>query len=153
MIAVCIIVSWMTVHDLFDMKDLGLVKKILGMEIYRDRARGKLFLTQKSYIEKILSCFGMDKSKPISTPTSVSCKLSLPMSPQTEEELAYMSRVPYANAVGCLMYAIVCTRPDIADAVSDVSRFMARPGREHWQRVKRIFCYLRGTNDIGLVYV
>ncbi|XP_057523859.1 secreted RxLR effector protein 161-like [Amaranthus tricolor] len=63
-----------------------------------------------------------------------------------------MSRVPYANAVGCLMYAMVCTRPDIANAVSVVSRFMARPGREHWQGVKRIFRYLRGTNDIGLVY-
>ena len=115
----------------FDMKDLGPAKKILGMEIYRDRARGKLFLTQKSYIERILSRFEMEKSKPISTPTSVSCKLSLSMSPQTEEELAYMSRVPYANAVGCLMYAMVCTRPDIAHAVSVVSRFMARPGREH----------------------
>ena len=116
----------------FDMKDLGPAKKILGMEIYRDRARGKLFLTQKSYIEKILSRFGIEKSKPISTPTSVSCKLFLSMSPQTEEKLAYMSRVPYVNAVGCLMYAMVCTRPDIAHAVSVVSRFMARPGREHW---------------------
>ena len=109
----------------FDMKDLGPVKKILGMEIYRDRARGKIFLTQKSYIEKILSRFGMDKSKPTSTPTSVSCKLSLSMSSQTEEELEYKSRVPYANTIVYLMYAMVCTRPNIAHAVSVVSRFMA----------------------------
>ncbi|XP_057528050.1 secreted RxLR effector protein 161-like [Amaranthus tricolor] len=121
------------------------------MEIYRDRARGKLLLTQKSYIEKILSRFGMKKSKPISIPTSMSCKLSLSMSPQTEE-LAYMSRVPYANVVGCLMYVKVCTRPYIAHAVCVVSQFMARPGREHWQGVKRIFRYLRGTTDISLVY-
>ena len=79
------------------------------MEIYRDQARGKLFLTQKSYIEKIFSCFGMEKSKLISTPTSMSCKLSLSMSTQTEEELAYMSRVPYANAVSCFMYAMLIT--------------------------------------------
>ncbi|XP_057545831.1 secreted RxLR effector protein 161-like [Amaranthus tricolor] len=74
------------------------------------------------------------------------------MSPQTEEELAYMSRVPYPNAVDFLMYAMVCTRPDIAHAVSLMSRFMARPGREYWQGVKRIFRYLRGTSDISLVY-
>ena len=89
------------------MKDLGSAKKILGMEIYRDRARGKLFLIQKSYIEKILSQFGLERSKPVSTPTSMSCKLSLSMSPQTEEEFAYMFRVHYANVVGCLMYAMV----------------------------------------------
>ncbi|XP_057543970.1 secreted RxLR effector protein 161-like [Amaranthus tricolor] len=112
------------------MKDVGPAKKILDMEIYRDRVRGKLFLTQKSYIEKILSHFGMEKSKLISTLTFVSCKLSLSMSPQTEEELA----------------------PDIAHTVSVVSMFMAQPEREPWQGVKRIFLYLRGTTDIGLVY-
>ena len=64
----------------------------------------------------------MRKSKPISTPTIVSCKLSLSISHQTEDKLAYMSSVPYANAVGCLMYAMVCTRPDISHAISVVSR-------------------------------
>ena len=82
----------------------------------------------------------------------MSCKLSLSMSPQTKEELAYMSRVCYANAVGCLMYAMVYIRPDIEHTVSVVSRFMAQLGREHWQGVKRVFRYLRGTADIGLVY-
>ena len=94
----------------------------------------------------------MENSKPISTPKIVSCKLSLFMSSQTAEELAYMSRVPYANTVSYLMYAMVCTRSNIAHANSVVSRFMARPGREHWQGKKRIFHYLRGTSDIGLVY-
>ena len=84
----------------------------------------------------------MEKLKPISTPTSVSCKLSLPMSPQIEEKLAYMSRVPYANAIGCLMYAIVCTRPNIAHAVSVVCRFMARPERKHWHGVEKDFSLL-----------
>ena len=63
-----------------------------------------------------------------------------------------MSQVPYASAIGSLMYAMVCTRPDLAHAVSVVSRFMSQPGKEHWQAVKRIFRYLRGTSDIGLVY-
>ena len=63
-----------------------------------------------------------------------------------------MSRVPYASAVGSLMYAMVCTRPDLAHAVSVVSRFTGQPGKEHWQAVKRIFRYLRGTSDVGLIY-
>ena len=50
------------------------------------------------------------------------------------------------------MYAMVCTRPDLAHAVSVVSRFMGKPGKEHWQAVKRIFRYLRGTSDVGLIY-
>ena len=63
-----------------------------------------------------------------------------------------MSRVPYASAVGSLMYAMVCTRPDIAHAVGLLSRFMSNPGKEHWTAVKRVFRYLRGTSDYGLCY-
>ena len=63
-----------------------------------------------------------------------------------------MSRVPYASAVGSLMYAMVCTRPDIAQAVGVLSRFMANPGRVHWDAVKRVFRYLRGTSDYSICY-
>ncbi|GFY98579.1 hypothetical protein Acr_12g0011200 [Actinidia rufa] len=59
-------------------------------------------------------------------------------SPTTPEEKEYMSKVPYALAVGSLMYAMVCTRPDIAQAVGMISRFMSTPGKEHWEVVKEI---------------
>lgn len=136
----------------FDMKDLGSAKKILGIEIYRDRSRRKFFLSQKSYIQKILTKFGMSNARPLSTPSDANFRLSTALAPQLEAEKEYMSRVPYASAVGSLMYAMMCTRPDFAQAVSMVSRFMSQPSREHWQAVKRIFRYLRGTYDIGLVY-
>ncbi|KAM7469095.1 hypothetical protein LguiA_007278 [Lonicera macranthoides] len=74
------------------------------------------------------------------------------MAPETEEEVEYMAQVPYASAVGSLMYAMVCTRPDIAQAVSIVSRFMANPGKQHWNAVKWILRYLQGTKNKGLVY-
>jgi hypothetical protein len=122
------------------------------MEIIRDRQKKKLFLYQKSYILKILSRFGMSTAKSLSTPAAANSRLSLAFTPQTEAEKEHMSHVPYASAVGSLMYAMVCTRPDIAHAVSVVSRFMAQPGKEHWQAVKRIFRYLRGTADVGLIY-
>ncbi|GJW65677.1 retrovirus-related pol polyprotein from transposon TNT 1-94 [Tanacetum coccineum] len=58
----------------------------------------------------------------------------------------------YACVVGSLMYVMVCTRPDIAHAMSVGSRYMAHPGKEHWNAVKRIFRYLKGTSDVGLIY-
>nr|GEY00553.1 retrovirus-related Pol polyprotein from transposon TNT 1-94 [Tanacetum cinerariifolium] len=63
-----------------------------------------------------------------------------------------MSKVPYANAVGSLMYLMVCTRPDIAYAVSVVSIYLANPGKNNWEAVKWILKYLRGTANVGLVY-
>ena len=63
-----------------------------------------------------------------------------------------MSHVPYASAVGSLMYAMVCTRPYIAYAVGVLSKFMSKPGKEHWKIVKRVLRYLRGTSNYGLCY-
>ncbi|GKD76280.1 hypothetical protein Tco_1334562 [Tanacetum coccineum] len=63
-----------------------------------------------------------------------------------------MSRVPYASTVGSLMFVIICTRPDIAHAVGVVSWYMAEPGREHWEAVKRILRYIKGTSDVALCF-
>jgi ATP-binding cassette subfamily B (MDR/TAP) protein 1 len=63
-----------------------------------------------------------------------------------------MKKVPYASAVGCLMYAMVCTRPDIAQAVGVVSRYTSNPGKQHWEAVKWIMRYLRGTIDMSLCF-
>ena len=136
----------------FDMKDLGAAKKILGMEIRRDRGAGKLYLTQESYIKKVLERFGMKDAKPVSTPLASHFRLSAAQSPTSEEEEKYMARVPYSSAVGSIMYAMVCTRPDISQAVSVVSRYMANPGKEHWQAVKWILRYLKGTLNICLEF-
>ncbi|KAE8695795.1 hypothetical protein F3Y22_tig00110684pilonHSYRG00024 [Hibiscus syriacus] len=67
-------------------------------------------------------------------------------------ERVYMAKVPYANAVGSLMYAMVCTHPDISQAVGVVSRYMHDPGEGHWQAVKWILRYLQQTVDVGLVF-
>lgn len=63
-----------------------------------------------------------------------------------------MSRVPYASVVGSLMYAMVCTRPDIAQVVEVLIQFMANPRRVHWDAVKRVFKYFRGTLDYSIFY-
>ena len=137
----------------FEMKDLGETKKILGMEIARDRQRGTLCLTQKQYLKKVRQRFGMsEKTKPVSTPLAPHFKLSALQCPKTEEEREYMSKVPYSNAVGSLMYAMVCTRPDISHAVGIVSRYMHNPRKEHWQVVKWILRYIQKTLDVGLIF-
>jgi hypothetical protein len=63
-----------------------------------------------------------------------------------------MSHVPYASVVGSLMYAMVCTRPDIKYAVRDLSRYMSKPGKEHWRTVNRVLRYLCVPTIYGLCY-
>jgi hypothetical protein len=137
----------------FDMKDLGVAKKILGMEIRRNRDAKRLWLSQAGYVKKVLERFSMENAKLVSTPLANHFRLSTSQCPKTVEETEYMSKVPYASAVGCLMYAMVCTKPDLAHAVSVVSKYMANPGKQHWDAVKWIFRYLKGTTDYGITFV
>ena len=73
----------------------------------------------------------MSTAKPIDTLSAANAHLPVAFAPKTAEEKEYMSRIPYASAVGSLMYTMVYTRPDLAHAVSIVSRFMGEPGKEH----------------------
>eukprot|EP00253_Pinus_taeda_P003687 PITA_03687 len=108
------------------------------MRITRDKKNRKLTLSQSEYIEKVLKRFDMQNEKPVSIPLACHFKLIKEECPKTQEEMAHMSKVPYASAVGCLMYAMVYTRPDIAHAVGVVSRYMNNLGKEHWMAVKWI---------------
>jgi hypothetical protein len=134
------------------MKDLGTTKKILGMRITRYRKNHKLTLSQGEYIEKVLERFRMQNEKPVRTPLASHFKLTKEMCPKTQDEIEYMSRVSYSSAVGSLMYAMVCTRPDISHAVGVVSRYMNNPGKEDWEAVKWILRYLRGTTNHALCF-
>jgi hypothetical protein len=80
----------------------------------------------------------MQKCKPVKVPIPVGVKLSADQCPKTHEEEEDMSHVPYASAIGSLMYAMVCTRLDIAHAVGVLSKYMSKPGKEHWTTVKRV---------------
>ncbi|KAL5577780.1 hypothetical protein UlMin_019479 [Ulmus minor] len=94
----------------------------------------------------------MKESKAVQTPLVGYFKLSSNMSPKTDEEKESVERIPYASAVGSLMYAMVCTRPDLAYSASLVSRFMSNPGREHWEAMKWVLRYIKGASDVGLLY-
>ena len=94
----------------------------------------------------------MHTCKPVSTPLAPHFKLSELQMPRSEDEVEHMSKVPYASAVGSIMYAMVCTRPDIAQSVSVVSRYMSNPRKRHWEVVKWILRYLKGASDVGLTF-
>ena len=104
-------------------------------------------------MKKVLKRFGIDKNiKPTITPLAPHLKLNAAMSPSTNKERDHMAHFPYANLVGSLMYAMVCTRPDILQAVSMVSRYMHNPGKRHWQAAKWILRYILDTIDVGLKF-
>ena len=88
----------------------------------------------------------------VSTPLAKHFKLSPTRSPSTNEEKNEMLSIPYSSAVGILMYAMICTRPDIAHAVGTVSRYLSNLANEHWGAVKWILHYLKGTLDMELCF-
>ena len=113
--------SWLSKE--FFMKDLGEASYILGIKVYRDRSNRMLGLSQKLYIEEVLKRFSMENSKRGLLPLRHGINLSKKMCPNTPEEIQRMSKIPYASAIGSLMYVMLCTRPDIALAVSVMSRY------------------------------
>ncbi|WZY75400.1 hypothetical protein YC2023_021784 [Brassica napus] len=122
------------------------------MDIIRDRTKGTLVLSQENYLEKVLKSFGMSEAKEVTTPTSTQFKLKSLTKDQKEEEGRHMENIPYASAVGSLMYAMVGSRPDLGFAVGLVSRFMSEPGKEHWSGVKWVLRYLKGATRRSLTF-
>ncbi|GKD51979.1 retrotransposon protein, putative, ty1-copia subclass [Tanacetum coccineum] len=107
----------------FAMKDLGEAVYILGIKIYRDRSKRLISLYQSAYIEKILKRYFIKNSKRGSIPMQETLKLSKSQGASTPAEVKRMQNVPHASAVGSIMYAVRCTRPDVAFAQNITSLF------------------------------
>ncbi|GJX48061.1 retrotransposon protein, putative, ty1-copia subclass [Tanacetum coccineum] len=136
----------------FAMKDLGDAAYILGIKIYQDRSKRLIGLCQSAYIEKILKRYSMENSKRGTIPMQEKLRLSKSQGASTPAEIQRMQKIPYALAVGSIMYAVRCTRPDVAFAQNMTSRFQQNPSEIHWTTVKNILKYLRNTKDMFLVY-
>ena len=134
------------------MKDLEEASFVLGIKILRDRSQGILRLSQESYIDKVLDRFSMKDSKPGDTPIAKGDKFSLKQCPNNDLERIEMQKIPYASAVGSLMYAQVCTRPDIAFVVGVLGRYLSNPGMQHWKAAKCVMRYLKRTKGYMLTY-
>ncbi|CAI7819654.1 unnamed protein product, partial [Closterium sp. NIES-53] len=128
--------------------DLGELRNYLGLQITWDRARRTITLTQSHLVHQVLQRFGFQFSSPQPTPLSTGHSLFAPPSDESVEPSG-----PYPKLVGCLMYLMTCTRPDLAYPLSLLARYVA-PGRHrkvHWDAVKRVLRYLCSTSGMLLV--
>lgn len=103
-------------------------------------------------MKKVLEKFSILNVKPVKVPLTAHFQLSLNLCPKTNDKVDYTARVPNANVIGCLMYTMVCTKPNISQVVSVVSTYMANLGKKHWNAVKWIFRYLVEIINYGLLY-
>ncbi|KAL0371833.1 UNVERIFIED_CONTAM: Retrovirus-related Pol polyprotein from transposon TNT 1-94 [Sesamum calycinum] len=135
----------------FEMKDLGTTKYCLGLQF--EHTKGGIFIHQSNYIEKVLKRFHMNNAHPLSTPMVVrSLDVNKdPFRPPTHNNEILGPEVPYLSAIGALMY-LANTRPDIAFSVNLLARYSSTPTKRHWNGVKHILRYLRGTSDMGLYF-
>ena len=125
------------------MKDLGKLKHFLGIDF--NPTDGQVKMLQKKYVTKILERFGMQDCKSRETP----CE---PKLEYTEEAEKMKEPRKYREAVGSLIYLSTCTRPDITFVVSKLSQHFAQPSVEHWNTVKHVFRYLKGTAEQELCF-
>lgn len=125
------------------MKDMGEADVILGIRI-KHESKG-ISMSQSHYIEKVLRKFNYFDCTPVSTPMDTTEKLM----PNTGKAV---SQLEYSRVIGCLMYAMTCTRPDIAFAVGKLSRYTSNPSAQHWQAIQRVLKYLKRTMDYSLSY-
>ena len=131
----------------FDMTDNGEISYCLGLSIIRDRANKIITISQGNYVENLLTRFGMENSRPVSTPLEPGVKYY-----KSDDNDVLFDVSTYQRAISSLNYAALCTRPDISAAVGVLSQFMSKPNETHWSGVKRILRYLRGTSTYGLMY-
>ncbi|GKG33743.1 hypothetical protein Tco_0433902, partial [Tanacetum coccineum] len=121
---------------------MGEADVILGIRI-KHESNG-IAISQSYYIEKVLKKFNYSDSTPVSTPLDTCDKL------MPNRGLA-VSQLLYSRVIGCLMYAMTCTRPDIAFVVGKLSKYTSNPGSQHWQAIQRVLKYLKKTIDYRLV--
>lgn len=134
-------------YNNFSMKDIGLASSCLGINI--NQGENFIEIDQSHYIERVLEVFGMTDCKPANTPSDVNVKMSITM---WNEANSLVGKVPYQELIGSLLYLAGATRPDIAFAVNDLSRFNKQHAEPHWKALKRILRYLRGTITMKIRY-
>ena len=116
----------------FKMHDLGELKYILGIHVVRERSRRTITLHQSQYADSVLQQYGYGDSNSVATPMAANVKLSVDMSPTSQADILFMQDKDYRGVVGSLMYLMICTRPDLAYLVQQLSQFLTNPGAKHW---------------------
>ena len=135
----------------FEISDLGPISWLLGVSITRDLHAHTISLGQQAYVEQIVNRFGLSEARVATTPMEVGIDLGLDSPQVSAVSLTPAEKTKYREMIGCLMYATVMTRPDIAFAVSNLSQYLDTPRTTHIHAVTRVFRYLSGTKELKLV--
>ena len=136
----------------FDTKDLKEASYVLGIQILRNRPSDIMILSQQTYIECILKRFSMQPYSFIKALIVKGDKFSKGQCPQNDIERDQMKAVPYSSVVGTLIYAQVCTRPDIVFVVGVLGKYLSDPSQSHWKEANKVLRYLQGIKDLMLTY-
>ena len=131
----------------FATHDLGEVTSFLGMTITRDHANGTIKLAQSNMVVELVNKYGLTDAKPKSVPLSPSIQLI-----KSGGEPLDTTEYPYSTLIGSLLYLSVCTRPDIAQSVGALAKYMANPTTAHWSAAKGVLRYLKGTANFGITF-
>lgn len=131
----------------FHMKYLGELTYCIGLHVERDRKNKVIYLDQKKYIQEVLLKYGMSDCKPVKSPMDANEKLK-----STNENTNILHGVPYQELIGCLLYISQGTRPDISYVVNLLSKYNNRPEMQHWNALKRVLRYLKGSQDYRLTF-
>ena len=129
--------------------DEGEVTQYLGCEVIRDRTARTAKLVQAGYAERVLRTFGMWDCKPIHTPLDANSRLTKGDCPEVVDPILHRR---YRSITGCLSYLVNMTRPDLAFAYSQLSKFVQYPGVKHLEAAERVLQYVRATYDQGITY-
>jgi hypothetical protein len=132
--------------------DLGPVHWLLGIKVTCDHSTCTISLSQVLYIDAILARFNLTNAKSCPMPMVHRTTFTKQDSPSSPDKATCMSKMPYREAIGSLMYAAIATCPDIAFAISYLSQFLENPGEAHWEAAKHVFHYLLGTKTMQLTY-
>jgi hypothetical protein len=135
----------------YKLNDMGRVSKFLGIRFRRYGDRLELDLEE--YLDKVLSKFSMTQCSPTDNPAVTSVVLSKDQCPSTEEEIRAMSKVPYRELIGSLLFAACTIVPEITAAVSRLAEYMHNPGQLHWHEAKRILRYLKGIKSERFIFL
>ena len=128
------------------MKNLSEARYCLGIQIERNRAEKRMLLHQSTYLSNLLRKYGMQNCKAVPTPQVTGSQMKL------ANEGDPVDKQRYQALIGSLPYAVTATRPDIAQALGYVNQFSSNPSGEHWQSIKCILRYIKGTLDLGIQF-
>ena len=136
-----------TLREEYEMKDLGDLKYFLGIQVHRNKERKLIHICQPGYTRTILERYSMHNSKSANVPLSTGTKL-------TKATIADVltEQKEYQSILGSQMYAILCTRPDLAQSIQQISQFSMKPTKMHEKAAKQGLRYLNGTVNEGITF-